>query len=412
MIPIEIEELRSLGLGVLEGEGTVTGLTIDSSLARCGDLFVAVRGGREFVASARRQGAATLVPDDEHATLAAIGRVLRDRSAARVVGITGSTGKTSTKDILAALCAPVVRTVATEASYNAELGVPLTLGRLETDTELCLVEMGMRGFGQIAELCAIARPDVGIITAVGPVHLELVGSVEGVARSKAELVQALPEKGIAVVPVSTELEPYLPAGIDLRRVEEVDVDLRHDGAHVAFGGGRIRFPLTSRHQAQNALTALVAYEALGLPIDRLQEGADTVELSRWRGEELPLAGGGIVVNDAYNANPTSMRAALEHLALRGNGRRLVAILGGMAELGGHAERYHRELGELAHELGIEVLAVGELARGYGADVWVPDAASAEAAARELVRPGDAVLVKASRAVGLEGIAPALANDSS
>ncbi len=410
MIPLELDELRSLGLGVLEGAGTVTGLTIDSRLAGPGDLFVAVRGGRAFVESARGQGAATLVPEDEHAALAAIGSLLRGRSAARVVGITGSTGKTSTKDILAALCAPVARTVATEASYNAELGVPLTLGRLEADTELCLVEMGMRGFGQIAELCEIARPDVGIITAVGPVHLELVGSVEGVARSKAELVQALPEGGIAVVPVSSELDAYLPDGIDVRRVDDVHVELRDDGAHIAFRGGRIRFPLTSRHQAQNALTALVAYEALGLPLERVQEGADTVELSRWRGEELPLTGGGIVVNDAYNANPTSMRAALEHLALRGDGRRLVAILGGMAELGGHAERYHREVGVLARELGIEVLAVGDLARDYGADAWVPDAASAEAAARELVRPGDAVLVKASRAVGLEGIAPALANE--
>ena len=409
MIPLPVEELQALELGVLEGEGTVTGLRIDSRLVEPGDLFVAVRGGREFVTSARERGAVTLVPDDEHWALAAIGRLLRARSRARVVGITGSTGKTSTKDILAALCAPVARTVATEASFNAELGVPLTLGRLEPDTELCLVEMGMRGFGQIAELCAIARPDVGIVTAVGPVHLELVGSVEGVARSKAELVQSLPEGGIAVVPSSPELEPFLPDGIDVRRVGEVDVDLRADGAHVAFGGGRIRFPLTSRHQAQNALTAVTAYDALGLPLDRVQEGADAVELSRWRGEELPLAGGGIVVNDAYNANPTSMRAALEQLALRGNGRRLVAILGGMAELGDHAERYHRELGELARELGIEVLAVGELARDYGADTWVADAASAAAAARELVRPGDAVLVKASRSLGLEGIAPVLAN---
>ena len=409
MIPLALDELRALELGALDGEGTVTGLRIDSRLVEPGDLFVAVRGGREFVASARERGAATLVPDDEHGALAAIGRLLRERSRARVVGITGSTGKTSTKDILAALCAPVARTVATEASYNAELGVPLTLGRLEPDTELCLVEMGMRGLGQIAELCEIARPDLGIVTAVGPVHLELVGSVDGVARSKAELVQALPEGGIAVVPVSPDLEPYLPDGLDIRRVGTVDVELREDGAHVAFGGDRIRFPFNSRHQAQNALTALVAYEALGLPLDRLQEGADGVELSRWRGEELPLPGGGLVVNDAYNANPTSMRAALEHLARRGDGRRLVAILGGMAELGGHAERYHQELGELARALGIEVLAVGELARGYGAETWVPDADAATAAARELVRPGDAVLVKASRALGLEGIAPALAN---
>ena len=409
MIPLPLDELR--GLGRLDGDGEATGLTIDSRTAGPGDLFVAVRGGRAFVDAARAQGAATLVPDDEHAALAAIGRALRARSRARVVGITGSTGKTSTKDILAALCAPVARTVATRASENAELGVPLTLGRLEPDTELCLVELGMRGAGQIAELCEIARPDLGVITAIGPVHLELVGSVDGVARSKAELVTALPPGGIAVVPRSPELEPYLERDdIDVRRVGEVDVELREDGAHVAFEGGRIRFPLRSRHQAQNALTALTAYHALGLPLDRLQEAADTVELSRWRGEELELPGGGVAINDAYNANPTSMRAALEQLAGLPAERKL-AVLGGMAELGEHAERYHGELGELARELGIEVVAVGELARGYGADTWVPDATAAVAAARERLRPGDAVLVKASRALALEGVAPALANEA-
>ena len=248
-----------------------------------------------------------------------------------------------------------------------------------------------------------------MITALGPVHLELVGSVEGVARAKAELLASLPAGGIAVVPDTREIEPHLRGELDVRRVGEVDVELREDGAHVGFKGHRVRFPLTSRHQAQNALTALVVYEALGLPLDRVGEGADAVELSRWRGEELDLAGGGVVVNDAWNANPTSMRAALEHLVQVAGGRRPVAILGGMAELGDHAERYHREVGELARELGVDVLAVGELARAYGAAAWVPDAASAAAAARELVRPGDAVLVKASRAVGLEGIAPALAN---
>jgi UDP-N-acetylmuramoyl-tripeptide--D-alanyl-D-alanine ligase len=379
VIPLALEELR--GLGALEGDGEVTGLTIDSRRAGPGDLFVAVRGGRAFVAVAREQGAATLVPDDEHAALAAIGRLLRSRSRARFVGITGSTGKTSTKDILAALCAPVARTVATQASENAELGVPLTLGRLEPDSELCLVEMGMRGFGQIAELCEIARPDVAVLTTIGPVHLELVGSVDGVARSKAELVAALPEGGIAIVPRSPELEPYLPDHVEIRRVGDVDVELRADGAHVAFAGTRIRFPLSSRHQAQNALTALTAYDALGLPLDDLQSAADTVELSRWRGEELALPGGGTAINDAYNANPTSMRAALEQLSTRPEGRKL-AILGGMAELGEHAERYHREIGQLARELGIEVVAVGELARGYGAETWVPDAETATAAARE------------------------------
>ncbi len=408
MIPLPLEELA--GLGRLTGEGDATGLHIDSRRVGPGDLFVAIRGGRAFVDEARRRGAATLVPDDEFAAMAAIGRLLRSRSAARVVGVTGSTGKTSTKDILAALCAPVARTAWTEGSYNAELGVPLTLGKLEPDTELLIVEMGMRGFGQIGDLCEIARPDVGVITAIGPVHLELVGSVDGVARSKAELVAALPADGVAVVPESPELEPHLRADVEIRRVGPVDVDLREDGAHVAYAGGRIRFPLTSRHQAQNALTALTAYDALGLPLDRVEAGAAAVSLSPWRGEELPLPGGGFVVNDAWNANPTSMAAALRHLAERGGEQRRIAILGGMAELGEEAEQHHRGVAELAAALGIELLGVGELARAYGGDAWVPDAESALAAARGLVRPGDAVLVKASRSVALEGIAPALANE--
>jgi UDP-N-acetylmuramoyl-tripeptide--D-alanyl-D-alanine ligase len=408
MIPIAVEELEALGLGEFTGFGELTGLQIDSRRVRPGDLFVAIRGGHAFLADARDQGATTLLPSDEFGAMAVIGQVLRARSRARFVGITGSTGKTSTKDILAALCEPVAPTVATEDSYNAELGVPLTLGRLEPDTQICIVEMGMRGFGQIADLCEIARPDIGVITAIGPVHLELVGSVDGVARSKAELVAALPEGGIAVVPKSAELEPHLRDDIDVRRVGPVDVELREDGAHVAFGGGRIRFPLTSRHQAQNALTAMTAYDALGLPLERLAESAAAVTLSPWRGEELPLPGGGFVVNDAYNANPTSMEAALRHLAERGAGRRLVAILGGMAELGEHTERHHRQLAELAAELEIEVIAVGDVARAYGAESWTPDSEAALEAARELVGPGDAVLVKASRSVALEGIAPALA----
>ena len=409
MIPLPVEEVAALRLGELDGSGELTGLQIDSRRVGPGDLFVAIRGGRAFVDEARARGAVTLVPDEEFAAMAALGRQLRDRSAARFVGITGSTGKTSTKDILAALCAPVARTVATEGSYNAELGVPLTLGRLEPDTELCLVEMGMRGFGQITELCEIARPHVGVISAVGPVHLELVGSVDGVARSKAELVAALPQDGIAVVPDSPDLDPHLRDDIEIRRVGPVDVELRDDGARVAFAGERIRFPFTSRHQAQNALTALTAYDALGLPLDRLAESAAAVRLSPWRGEELPLPGGGFVINDAYNANPTSLEAALRHLAERGAGRRLVAILGGMAELGEHADAYHGRLADLAAELGVDVIAVGALARAYGCERWVPDAEAALEAARDTVGAGDAVLVKASRSVALEGIAPALAN---
>ena len=411
MIPVEVEELRALGLGALDGDGTVTGLQVDSRRVRPGDLFVAVGAGRDFVADARERGAAaTLVPDDAHAALAQIAGLVRSRSPARIVGITGSTGKTSTKDILAALCAPVARTVAAEGSFNNEIGVPLTLGRLEPDTELCIVELGMRGFGQIAALCSFVRPDVGVIGAIGPVHLELVHTVDGVARAKAELVDSLPPDGIAIVPEAPELEPHLRDDIDLRRVPRVDVELTGDGADIAFRGRRVRFSVSSRHQAQNALTALHAYEALGLPLDRAHEGAAHVRLSRWRGEELPLPGAGFVVNDAYNANPTSMRAALEDLAERARDRRRLAVLGEMAELGAAAGRYHRELGKLAGELGIHVVAVGDRARAYDAPTWAPDADAAIELLRDLLRPGDAVLVKASRAAALEGIAPALANE--
>ncbi len=412
MIPLDVEEIGALAAGELVGEGRVTGMQIDSRRVRPGDLFVAVGAGTEFLDEARAAGAAaTLVPEDGFTALGAIAGAVRDRSSAHIVGITGSTGKTSTKDILAALCAPVARTVATEASFNAELGVPLTLCRLEPDTELCLVEMGMRGFGQIAELCEFARPDAAVITAIGPVHLEHVGSVDGVARAKAELLATLPTGAPAIVPESPELEPYLRADLDVRRVPAVDAELDGEGATVAFRGRHVRFPLRARHQAQNALTALHAYEALGLPLDRVDEGAGGVRLSRWRDEELALPGGGFVVNDAWNANPASVAAALRHLAERGKDRRRLAVLGGMAELGTDAERYHRELGALARELDIDVLAVGELASGYGVGEWLPDADAALARLRDVVRPGDAVLVKASRSIGLEGIAPELANHS-
>ena len=401
MIPLEVSFLE--GLGEVDARADrVTGVQVDSRRVQPGDLFVAVAGGAVFREDALARGAAaTLLPHDAFAALARLGRAARDRSSARVVGITGSMGKTSTKDILAALCTPVARTVAAEASFNNEIGVPLTLCRLDEDTEVCILELAMRGFGQIAGLCEIASPDIGVITNVGPVHLELVDSVEGVTRAKAELVAALPPGGSAIVP---EAFPVDRDDVTVVRLGEPEVALR-DGRTVVDG---VSFDFTARHQAQNAAAALAAFDALGLPRpDRVD-----VDFSRWRGEEGELAGGGLLINDAYNANPLSMRAALAYLAERAGGRRRVAILGDMAELGRTAPAYHREVGEAAAELGVdELLAVGELARGY-LDAGVPGrwTANVHDALRELdevVRPGDAVLVKASRAMGLEVVAEAL-----
>jgi len=401
MIPLETGLLE--GLGRLDARADrVTGVQVDSRRIVPGDLFVAVGRGSEYVEDAGRQGAAaTLVPDDAFAALGRIGRAVRDRSSARVVGITGSMGKTSTKDILAALCAPSARTIAAEASYNNEIGVPLTLCRLEPDTEVCILELAMRGFGQIAHLCEIAQPEVGIITNVGPVHLELVDSVDGVRRAKGELITALPPGGTAIVPFDF---PVDRDDIDVVRVAPESVQPAGERALV----GGVSFNFTARHQAQNAAAALAALDALGLPRPKSVE----VDFSRWRGEEGELPGGGLLINDAYNANPVSMRAALAYLAERAEDRRRVAILGDMAELGRTGPDYHREVGEAAAELGVdELLAVGDLARGYleggVSGRWVANVHDALRQVDDVVRPGDAVLVKASRAVGLEAVAAAL-----
>jgi len=411
VIPLPVEQLRPLGrLETTAGE--VTGVEIDSRRVEPGDLFVAVSGGLEFLEDARTRGAAaTLVPDDAFAAMAAIGLAVRNLSGAEIVGITGSTGKTSTKDILAALFAPHRRTIAAEASYNAELGVPLTLARLERDTQILIAELAMRGFGQIAELCEIARPTLGAITAIGPVHLEFVESVAGVVKAKAELLDALPKGATAVVPAGVpELEPYLRADLNVVRVGD-DVRL------LSFDGGRLEadvlgerveltLPIRGVHQAENTLVALAVYRTLGLPLDRVAEGAADIELSRLRGEEIELSGGGVLINDCWNANPASMTAALRDLVSRSNGGRRLAVLGGMAELGVEGPRYHREIGGLLSDID-HAIAVGELAREYGAEEWVADADEAAERLAALVQPGDVVLIKGSRSVGLEKVAEAL-----
>jgi UDP-N-acetylmuramoyl-tripeptide--D-alanyl-D-alanine ligase len=391
------------GLGEAEARAdTFTGVQVDSRRIAPGDLFVAVGRGSEFVDDALARGAAaTLVPDDPFGALARIGRAVRDSSSARIVGITGSMGKTSTKDILAALSAPSARTIAAEASFNNEIGVPLTLCRLEVDTDVCVLELAMRGFGQIAELAAIARPQIGVVTNVGPVHLELVDSLDGVVRAKSELIAALPPGGTAIVP---EDFPVSRDDIEVIRVGAPEA-IRGDG-RTSVGG--VSFNFTAQHQIQNAATALAALAALGLP---RPESVD-VDFARWRGEEQELPGGGLLINDAYNANPVSMRAALAYLAERAGDRRRVAILGDMAELGRTGPEYHREVGAAASELGVdELLAVGELAPGYleggVPGRWVANVHDALRQVDAVVRPGDAVLVKGSRAVGLEAVAAAL-----
>jgi UDP-N-acetylmuramoyl-tripeptide--D-alanyl-D-alanine ligase len=397
VIPLELSFLEPLGRVVARPwADAVTGLQVDSRRIEEGDLFVAVGGGADFVSHAFARGAsAALVPVDAVAALGAIAGEIRSRSAARVVAVTGSTGKTSTKDILYALCAPHRRTIANEANYNTEIGVPLTLCRIDEDTEVCIAELAMRGLGQIEWLASFTRPDILLITNVGPVHLELVETVENVAHAKAEALEALPAGGIAIVPEGEPLlEPYLTRpdviarNIAVRRVDPA-APLPFETAY------------TAAHQLLNTRFAWAAAESLGVPAPA---GVLQVEFSKLREEELPLPRGGLLLNDCYNANPMSMRAALLHLSQRAAGGRRLAVLGEMAELGAGAPAYHAEVGELVHELGVEhVIAVGDLARAYGGE-WVATAAEAAVRLRDVLRPGDTVLVKGSRSVGLEVVA--------
>ncbi len=431
MIPLSVEEIRSLAPGRLEARtdvDVVTGVQIDSRRVADGDLFVAIGSGVDYVPEALERGAAAaLVPEDAFASLAALGGAVRERSSARVAAVTGSVGKTTTKDILGALCGPHAPTVVAEGSQNNEIGLPLTLCRIEADTQVVVLEMGMRGLGQIAELCAVARPDVGVVTSVGPVHLELLGTVENVARAKGELIDALPPGGAAVVPSEEPLlEPFLRRD-DLRVLRfgaagDVRLAAFRPGPHgsevdVEVLGERLTFelPIGARHNATNFLAGLAAYVALGFPVAEAGKGGAAIKLSRWRGEEFPLPGGGVLVNDAYNANPVSMAAALDHLAERAGSSRKVAILGEMAELGPGGADYHREVGAAATRAGVSVLvAVGSLAAEYLAGASVPtmrlaaDAQAALAEASALMEPGDCILVKGSRSVGLEIVAEGLA----
>ena len=435
MIPISIAALERLDLGELRVRSAaheVTGVEIDSRRACQGDLFIAAGArGASYIADALDRGAAAaLVPRDAQAALAELGRVARERLTARVVAITGSVGKTTTKDIAAALCKPQRRTIAAEASYNNELGVPLTVCRAGSDTEIVITELGMRGPGQVAELCAIARPHVGVITNIGAAHLELVGSLDDVARCKAELLAELPDDGVAIVPAGeARLAKHLarsaaravtvgPGGsVELVGYEtiadETNVQVNVEGETL-----ELTFNISGRHNVDNALVAVAIYTALDLPLSEIATGAGQVTLSPLRSQQIPLHGGGLLLNDSYNANPMSMAAALEHLAERASGRRRVAVLGEMAELGAEAELHHRAVGELLAHARVDLLiGIGELSAQYGAGLrgaggaavveLVDTTDDAIAALRERLEPGDCVLVKASRAVGLEVVAEAV-----
>jgi UDP-N-acetylmuramoyl-tripeptide--D-alanyl-D-alanine ligase len=424
---------------------------MDSRHAGPGALFVGLRGdsvdGGSFTEDALRAGAWGALTAPEHAErvgarrrafggdrtgapvlltaadpLAALQRLAgawRHELGAQVIGVTGSTGKTSTKDLLLALLTPCRRTVASRENFNTEIGLPLEILSAPRDTEVLVLEMAMRGPGQIAELARIARPDVGVIVSVGPVHLELLGSVEAIAAAKAELLAELPAGGTAIIPAGEGLlQGHLRDDLEVVTFgEHGDIRLRAaDGRRVEIQAQddivTLEISFEQAHLRRNLLAAVAAARAVGVD----PRGRVELALSPGRGQRWSLPQGVTLIDDCYNANPMSVTAALEDLAAtaqRERHPRRVAVLGDMLELGPAEGKLHAEIGVQARATGVDLLVtVGPRARSisaqFGGQTWsVDDAAEAAQLVPRLLRPGDLVLVKGSRAVGLELVCRAL-----
>jgi UDP-N-acetylmuramoyl-tripeptide--D-alanyl-D-alanine ligase len=462
MIQMTLDEVAGIVAGQLRNAGPRTMVTgsveFDSRQVTPGGLFLAIPGdhvdGHDFVADAIARGAVasvvtrevdgpSILVADHFAALAALAAaVVRRLPQTTVIGVTGSSGKTSTKDVLAALLTRLGATVAPPGSFNNELGHPYTVLRADANTRFLVLETSARAIGHIRYLTEIAPPRVGVVLNVGKAHLGEFGSREVIARAKGELVEALLPDGVAVLNADDPLVMGMAARTAARivtvgeaaaaDVRAVDVTLDEVG-RASFrllardAGADVQLRLVGRHHVGNALAAAAVALECGMPLAEVATALSAVErTSRWRMELAERSDGVTVINDAYNANPDSMRAALHTLAAVAGARpgaRAFAVLGEMAELGAEAPAEHEAVGGVVAALGItRLVAVGEAARAVvrgtalegswgGTASWVPDVEAALALLREELRPGDVVLVKASRAAGLERVALTLADDT-
>lgn len=425
-----------------DARGVVVGrVTIDSRSIRPGDLFVplvAERDGHAFVGSAEAAGAtATLwgqnteidqsnvgipriVVERTDEALSALGRYARIRFGGPVVGITGSVGKTSAKDMLRGVIATTFVTSASERSHNNEIGVPLTLANIADDAQVAVIEMGARGPGHIRHLCEMASPNVGIVLCVAGAHLETFGSVQGVAAAKGELVECLDGDGVAVLNADDPLVAAMASRTDAEVLTfGSEGQVRPEGLVLGedlrpsfrlctpSGSVAVRLGVPGLHQVSNALAAAAAATWLGVSLESIAVGLVAVQLSPWRMELQRSRSGITILNDAYNANPTSTEAALRTFDRLAASRK-VAVLGTMAELGEDSGEQHRAIGQLAMELGFEVIAVDAV--DYGGPGDIDHVASVEEAAERLggLNSADAVLLKGSRVAQLERLAQLLA----
>jgi UDP-N-acetylmuramoyl-tripeptide--D-alanyl-D-alanine ligase len=416
-----------LGAKHVGDDAVFDGGDFDSRSVRPGALFVPVvaqRDGHDFISAAVTRGATAYLsstgprPDvpaacievpDTVVALQQLAAASRVAFTGPVVGITGSVGKTSTKDFTAAALAAAMRTHANAGSFNNELGLPVTMLGAPDGTEALVVEMGMRGFGQIDQLCAIARPNVAVVTKVSASHTELVGSIDGVAIAKAELIDALPSVGVAILNADDKRVVAMSSRTDARvltygfagevRIERIELDdVARPSMHLGTPWGRcvLTLSVSGAHQGHNAAGALAVALSAGVGLDDALDALARVQLTKWRMEISRSANGALVINDAYNANPESMGAAIASLAATSVTGRRIAVIGPMAELGDEHAAGHQAVVDVAERLGIELVAVGT--HDYGIDPIDFDAAKSLI---EQLDMHDAVLVKASRSAGFE-----------
>ena len=459
MIPLSVGQIAGITGAkadrVADPAALVTGPVIaDSRQAVPGSLFAALPGeradGHDFAPAAvaagavvvlatRPAGAPALIVDDVPAALASLARAVLDRIGDLVVvGITGSSGKTTTKDLAAQLIETLGPTVSPRNSYNNEIGLPLTVLRVTGQTRYLIAEFSARAPGDIARLCAVAPPRLGAVLCVGHAHAGEFGSIEDVARAKAELPEALPPDGVALLNAD-DPRVLAMAGRTAARVvtfgRAAAAAVRADGVTVDEAGrpsftlvteeasAPVRLRLHGAHNVANALAAAAVARELGISVAAIAAGLSAaVARSRWRMEFTERPDGVTVINDAYNANPEAMRAALGTLAVLARSRRAFAVLGYMTELGGQAREFHEQAGLLAAEAGLAgLIVVGDDAAPilsgarahhswHGELLAVPDAAAAVQAMQQRLRRGDVVLVKGSRAVRMERVALALTGE--
>ena len=459
MIPLAlaaIAEITGASLGPGTGPAALArSVVIDSRQAGPGALFAALPGervdGHDFAAAAVDRGAVAvlasrpvgvpaLISADVPAALGALARAVTDAlPGLTIAGITGSVGKTTTKDLAAQLIERLGPTVAPYGSFNNEIGHPMTVLRATAESRYLVLELSARGAGHIAQLCQIAPPRLGVVLCVGHAHTGEFGGLAAVARAKGELPAALPPDGVALLNAD---DPLVLAMAD-RTAARVVTFGRHAGAAVRAAGVRldgrgragftlvtpggsapVRLRLLGAHNVVNALAAAALAGELGLSVTAAADGLSAAApRSKWRMEVTERPDGVTVINDAYNANPEAVAAALETLTAVARGRRAFAVLGPMNELGGESRQWHEQAGGLAARAGVAgLIVVGEdaapmlsgakaEASWHGELIGVPDAGSAVAALGNLLAPGDVVLVKASRAAGLEHVALALTGEA-